>query len=65
VSDDDGEEKEFAPAAEILFRLDHVTDDLETVERLVSNRTGVPACLTRLDDNEGAGAAAVRSQGVS
>lgn len=37
MSDDqDDDEREFPPAEEIVFRLDRVTDDLETVERLVA-----------------------------
>ncbi len=36
MSDAEDDEREFAPAEEIVFRLDRVTDDLETVERLVA-----------------------------
>lgn len=41
------DEREFAPAEEIVFRLDRVVDDLDTIARLVAARDGVP-----LTDNE-------------
>jgi hypothetical protein len=37
---DDGDtddEREFTPAEEIVFRLDRIVDDLDTVERLVAS----------------------------
>jgi hypothetical protein len=41
IEEDDGE-REFAPAEEIVFRLDRVVDDLDTIARLVAAREGVP-----------------------
>lgn len=42
MADDDDGDEEFAPAQEIVFRLDRVTDDLDTCERLLSERAGIP-----------------------